>query len=159
MTDWLTNWLTEALGSSRHLNTWAFKRLKAVSREFEGHLGTRALKALGHLASQALGHSGSRKVLGHLGTRGTRGTLFSRLSHSRLANNFPITPSSLLNLFTLLSSSQMSTFSFRPYGYTVLNLSIHSVSLFLVRNASPRSIAPWLVLPLPCHFQLFVQDN
>ena len=58
-------------------NTWALK----------GYLGTRALKALGHLGSQVLEHSGTRRILGHSGTqklghlstRGTCGTLFSRL--------------------------------------------------------------------------------
>ena len=90
MTDWKTNWLTKALelsralkhlrhsrqsrysrhsrhsgtralGHSRHLGTWDTWAL-------QGHLGTRTLKTLGHLASQGLGHSGTRKALGHSGT-------------------------------------------------------------------------------------------
>ena len=101
LTDWLTDWLADTLGLSRHSNTWG-------TRALEGHLGTRSLKvlgnlrhsgtrralghsgtrkALGHLGSQALGHSDTWKALGHLGTealghlgtRGIRGTLFSRL--------------------------------------------------------------------------------
>ena len=51
MTGWLTNWLNDALGLARHSNTWGTQGTWAL----EGHLGTRALKALGHLASQALG--------------------------------------------------------------------------------------------------------
>ena len=54
---------------------WA---LKAI-----GHLGTRALEALGHsrhLGTGVLeGHSKSTWALRHLNTQGTRGTLFSRL--------------------------------------------------------------------------------
>ena len=73
----------------------ALKALKALGHlgtlgtpALEGHLGTRALKTPGHLASQALVDSGSRNAFGHLGTQarghlGTRGTcctLFSRLA-------------------------------------------------------------------------------
>ena len=72
---------------------------KATPRAPLGHLGTQALKTLehlgnqafesnsGHLGTQALRHLGARRVLEHsgaqtfgpLGTRGTRGTLFSKL--------------------------------------------------------------------------------
>ena len=59
----------------RHLDTRALGHLK----------GTWALKALGHLASLAVEHSGTQKALGHLGTqalgnlgtRATRGTLLA----------------------------------------------------------------------------------
>ena len=53
----------------------------------EGHLGTRELKALGHLGTQAIEHSDTRRALRYtdtqavknLSTGGTGGTLFSRL--------------------------------------------------------------------------------
>ena len=57
-----------------HSGTWAlkaplFSRLQGIW-ELEGHLATRALKALGYLGTRALGgHLGSPalKALGHLG--------------------------------------------------------------------------------------------
>ena len=76
MTGWMTNRLTEALGFSRHSDTWGTQGTRALeghlgtwgNRALERHLSTRTLKALGHLASQALRHLGTRKALGHLGT-------------------------------------------------------------------------------------------
>ena len=71
MTRWLTNLLTEALELSRHSNTWRAKSTQDT-RALEGHLRTRALKALGHLGiwgTQALeGNVVTRKLkaLGHL---------------------------------------------------------------------------------------------
>ena len=64
----------KALGNS---SIWGILALK-------GHLGTQGSWALGHSDTW---HSGTRRALGysgtqtleHLGTRGTRGTLFSRL--------------------------------------------------------------------------------
>ena len=63
----------KALGHSK--DTWTLGHSK----------GTWALKALGHLASLAVEHSGTQKALGHLGTqalgnlgtRATRGTLLA----------------------------------------------------------------------------------
>ena len=103
MTSWLTNWLIEELGLSRHSNTWGTQCTQGT-RALEGHLGTCVLEhsrdlstwayeALGHSkGTSTLGHSGNRKALGHLGTqalgrlgtRGTRGTLFSGLALSGL---------------------------------------------------------------------------
>ena len=85
-------------------------------------------------------------------------SIYATSDLGRLVNDFPTIPSSLLIPFTFLSTSQISTFSFWPYGYTVLNLSNHSVSLFLLRTASTRPIAPWLVLPLPCHFSIICTE-
>ena len=66
-------WGTQGTWTLGHFskNTRALKALKALeghleTRALKGHLGTWALKALGHLATQALGHSGTRKALGHL---------------------------------------------------------------------------------------------
>ena len=83
---------------STQRNTWrALKRHLSTRRSLQGHTkGTpKVLAHKGHLGTQgswALGHSdtwhsGTRRALGysgtqtleHLGTRGTRGTLFSRL--------------------------------------------------------------------------------
>ena len=100
LTDWLTDWLrhlgiqctqgtrvlehlgfkaleghlgTRALKALGHLDTWGTWAL-------EGHVGTQALKTLGHSGTWALGHSKGTWALGQLGTRGTRGTLFSKLT-------------------------------------------------------------------------------
>ena len=76
---------TWALGHSKGTRT-----LKAL-----GHFDTRALETLRPSKSTwALGQSGTRKTLaysgthalGHLDTRGTQGTLFSRLATWRLEN-------------------------------------------------------------------------
>ena len=72
----LNDWLTDLL---RYLDSQGTQGTRAL----EGHLGTRALKALGL--------SGTRKALGHLATQalehlGTRGTLFSRLKENLSRN-------------------------------------------------------------------------
>ena len=63
---------TWALRHSRHLGTWVLDHLVDSGTQ----------RALGHSSTQgawAFGHSGTRSVIGHLGTRDTRSTLFSRL--------------------------------------------------------------------------------
>ena len=63
-----------------HLDTRALKALGTWVLEVFGHSkGTWSLKALGHSSTGALEGHLDTQVLGHLGTRGTRGTLFSRL--------------------------------------------------------------------------------
>ena len=59
MTGWLSNWLTETLGLSRHSR-------HSGSRRALGHSGTQGAWALGNLW-----HSGTRRALWHLGTQGT----------------------------------------------------------------------------------------
>ena len=71
MTDWLTNWLTEALGLSRHSKTWGTHGTQGTQGtqgtwRALGNSGTRDTWALGHW-----GHSGTRRALEHLGTQGT----------------------------------------------------------------------------------------
>ena len=51
-------------------------------RTLEGHLGTRALKALGHLGTWALRYLGTWALEEHLGTQDSRDTLFSRIFFS-----------------------------------------------------------------------------
>ena len=70
MTCWLTNWLTEALGLSRHSSTWGTRGTGGTqgtqgTRALEGYLSTRALKELGHL-----GTWGTWALEGHLGSQG-----------------------------------------------------------------------------------------
>lgn len=78
-------------GIRRALGQWNTQGTQIL----EGHSGTRTLKVLGYFGTQAFGHSGisivlehtgtqavrhsDTWVLEHLGTRGTRSTLFSRL--------------------------------------------------------------------------------
>ena len=80
MIGWLTNGLTQALGLSRHSNTWdTLKALKALGHSKGtwalGHskqLGTWVLEEFGYLkGTWALGHSRNSGTwpLRHLGTR------------------------------------------------------------------------------------------
>ena len=73
-------------------------------------------------------------------------------SLGRLGNNFP-TITLLLNLFKFYHLHKYPTFHL-DHMDTVLNFSIHSISLLILRTAAPRSITPHLVLPLPCHFSI-----
>ena len=95
MTDWLTNWLTEALWNSRHSSyawSWTLKAIK-------GHLDTQGTKELGHSrhsdTKRALGHSGTPDnwALGHWGTWALRqlGTwALEALEVLYLANSYKI---------------------------------------------------------------------
>ena len=65
-------------GHSSTQGTWAFGHSPIWgTRALKYHLGTRALKSLGDLSTQALKEG---LALRRLGTRGTRGTLISRLA-------------------------------------------------------------------------------
>ena len=69
---------------SRRSSTWALEGQLGTwalgHSRYLGALGHSSIWALGHMKDTwALRHSGTW-ALGHLGTRGTRGTLFSRLS-------------------------------------------------------------------------------
>ena len=105
--DWLTDWLTDWL---RHLGIQCTQGTRVLEhlglKALEGHLGTRALRALGHLdtwgtwaleghvgtqALKTLGHSGAQDTwaLRHLGTRALEGHLGTRaVRHSRHSRHF-----------------------------------------------------------------------
>ena len=56
-------------GTQGTQGTWPLGYLRRLgTRRALRHSGTRASKALGHLGTQALGHSGTRKALGHSST-------------------------------------------------------------------------------------------
>ena len=109
LADWLTDLLrhfdSQGTKSIGHWNTWdtqctegirralghsVTRALKALGqlgtwgpRALEGHLDTWALEALGHLVTQALGHSGTRKAVRHSGTQALEALYLADSCHSQ----------------------------------------------------------------------------
>ena len=129
----LPHWLTEALGLSRHSNTWGTLGTQGT-QEFEGHLSTQALKTFWHLGTWS-----TRALEGHLGTRAlkARGQLASQaLGHSGkalyLANSFEHEGNS--NLKFMISFQLLKIRTVTPYCTALTDIFKKQRSVTLLSN-------------------------